>query len=448
MRISKFIPRSLYKRFLLIIILPILILQLVTIYVFYYVHLDVVKKHMVQTIIEEIDFIRDNAFRPEYNQFIHDLSNQISVSYYQKGEFIDDNRKKLSLDHNYDGFFGPLTDPLYQFKLQLSINQGSNPYKVYQLDDFLEIEMMSGSKTLVFIVPIKKVVAARSLIFIIWVVLISLITSLIAILFLRNQIRPISNLKEVAESFGRGQNDLKIQVGGSEEVRSLALSFIKMQERVARQISQRTDMLSAVSHDLRTPLTRAKLQLEMMEDSAEVRYLKSDIDDMGKLVDEYLDFASNNEKEGYKMIKVRKFLQDEIIGYYSKLTRKIKYDIDIDSSKQLLIRKLTFKRALTNLINNSLKYARNILFSAKLSNKNLIIMVEDDGPGIPTFKRKKVFNPFYRLDTSRNLDDESDKGSGLGLSIVLDSITSHGGRVKLGDSKKMGGLLVTIYIPL
>jgi two-component system osmolarity sensor histidine kinase EnvZ len=283
-------------------------------------------------------------------------------------------------------------------------------------------------------------------------ILTAFITSLISIIFLRNQIRSIRDLSEAAKKFGHGQDAPDIKPTGSKEIRSLALSFIKMKERVMRQITQRTDMLSAVSHDLRTPLTRMKLQLEMMKSSAENEDLKSDIADMERLVDEYLDFARFDNKEKTHLTKIKNFLQETIINYYAKMNKMINFTAELNDEFAIPIKKLSLKRALMNLIDNAFNYGEKVNLSATISDNNLMITIDDDGPGIPNSERSNVFKPFYRIDNSRNLDKKNggkipSGGSGLGLAITLDAITSHGGRIKLFESP-LGGLRVLIYIPI
>ena len=299
-----------------------------------------------------------------------------------------------------------------------------------------------------FDVPIKKITSSSAYVFTFWMISAALITSFISIIFLKNQIRSLRNLRDAAEKFGRGQDVPSLRPSGSEEIRSLGISFIKMKERVMRQITQRTDMLSAVSHDLRTPLTRMKLQLAMMSNSQEIDDLKQDISDMEKLVDEYLDFARGDDKEKITTIKIKKFLQEKIINYYAKMGRQINGHLDLTAELEISVKKLALKRALMNLINNAFNYGKNVNFAAALSSNNLMITIDDDGPGIPTSERSNVFKPFYRIDNSRNPDQKPvSGGSGLGLAIAMDAVTSHGGHIKLFDSP-LGGLRVIISIPV
>lgn len=451
MRLKRFIPRSLYGRFVLIIVAPILIIQLVSIYVFYYTHLDVISKHMARNIVEEIAFVSKSAHKPKYQSLINDFVSNVGIRFYfeksvklKKEKIADSSWHKSAISE----YISPLTDPYNRFKSELE-NHKLTPYQLFRSpdNDLIIIKIQAKNGLMSFEVPTKKIASSSAYVFTFWMILTALITAFISIIFLKNQIRSIRNLSEVAEKFGRGQMP-EIRPSGSREIRSLAIAFIKMKERVIRQISQRTDMLSAVSHDLRTPLTRMRLQLEMMPKSDEITDLKSDIADMEKLIDEYLNFARRDDKEKNNSVKIKNFLEKNIISYYKKMDRTIGNHIDINGNAKVSIKKLSLKRALMNLIDNAFNYGTQVDLLATLSHKNLIITINDNGPGIPQEERDNVFKPFYRIDNSRNLDKKSTSGgSGLGLAIAMDAVTSHGGRIKLADSP-LGGLRVIIFIPI
>jgi len=447
MKLKKFTPKSLYGRFLLIIVIPVLTVQLVSIYVFYYNHIDVISKYMARVTVEEISFIKKSINKPKYNQLLKDFSSNISL------EFSYDNNDESSesdiiiKNKNYT-YISPIIDPYYRLRLEL---EGHNlvPYEIYKTSDdkTIIIKIPHNKGTISFFIPKKRITSSSTYIFTFWMIMTALITSIISIIFLKNQVRSIKDLSKAAEKLGKGLDVAPIKPYGSKEIRSLGLSFIKMQERVIRQISQRTDMLSGVSHDLRTPLTRIKLQLEMMEQSPEINDLKSDISDMEKLVEEYLNFARNDDKEGLKTTLIKEFLEEKIINYYAKMSKKIDTEIHLDSNFKAPIKKLALKRALINLIDNAFNHASEVKLLSSTSNKNLIIIIDDNGPGIPEEETKNVLKPFYRIDNSRNLDKKSALGgSGLGLAIAADAITSHGGHIRLSKSP-LGGLRVTIFIP-
>lgn len=452
MVLKKFIPKSLYGRFLLIIVLSTLIVQLVSIYVFYYTHLDVISKHMARGVIEEMVFVQKSINKPGYQSLLKDLTENtgLEFSFEQKRRL---KRKKIADSawekNKFYKYINPLIDPYNRFKSELA-SHDLKPYEIFENhdDDFITVKVQTRQGLISFDVPVKRITSSSAYVFTFWMILSALITSFISIIFIRNQIRSLRELSVAAEKFGRGQDAPNLKPTGSDEIRSLTISFIKMKERVMRQISQRTDMLSGVSHDLRTPLTRMKLQLEMMQNSQEIDDLKSDISDMEKLVEEYLDFARVDEKERQTEVKIKKFLQENVINYYAKMNKVISNFIVLENNLEVHIKKLALKRALINLIDNAFNYGNQVSFGAKISDTNLLITIDDNGPGIPISERSNVFKPFYRIDNSRNLDKKTTStGSGLGLAIAMDAITSQGGRIKLSDSP-LGGLRVTIYIPI
>jgi len=341
--------------------------------------------------------------------------------------------------------FGLIFDPLNSFKFELKKN-GFTPFAIYkspQDEDLLVIKVELPEGILNFAVPKRRITNSSKTVFVLWMLLTAVLTSIISIIFLRNQVRSIKDLNLAADKFGRDQDVPDFKPSGAAEIRSVGISFIKMRERIARQVSQRTDMLSGVSHDLRTPLTRMKLQLEMMGDSVEIKELKEDISDMEKMINEYLEFARGGDKEKNKNTKIEDFLKKMII-YYKKSGKEILFDSNLKEDLQINIKRNTLKRAIRNLIDNALNYGTEVKVSAMNSDNNLKIIVDDNGPGVPEAERENIFKPFYRIDNSRNLDKT---GVGLGLSIVLDAVNSHGGRVKLSDSP-LGGLRVIIYLPI
>ncbi len=452
-KLKKFLPRSLYGRFLLIIIVSSLVVQIVSIYVFFYTHLDVISKHMARSVIEEMVFVKNSINKPGYQSLLNELSENTGL------QFSFENRRRLkkkkiadsdwSQSRIYD-YINPLIDPYNRFKSELD-SYDLKPYEIFESredDGIIIVKVQTAQGLLSFDVPVKRITSSSAYVFTFWMMLSAIVTSTIAIIFFRNQVRFVRELSDAAEKFGRGQDVPNIKPAGSEEIRSLTISFIKMKERVLRYINQRTDMLSGVSHDLRTPLTRMKLQLELMKHSEEVEDLKNDVSDMERLVDEYLDFARSEEKEGSVDVLIRKFIQEKIIKYYAKMQKRIEGSIDVPDNFEMSIKKLAFKRALMNLIDNAFNYGNVVNLSAHLSHDNLIVTIDDNGPGIPEAERAKVFRPFYRIDNSRNLDKKPlSGGSGLGLAIAMDAIASHGGRINLADSP-LGGLRVMIFIPL
>ena len=458
MKLKKLLPRSLFGRFLLIIAIPTLVVQVVTIYVFFYVYVDSISKHMARSVVSEMSFVKSSVGHSGRQALLHDFSENIELNFsfeehrkFKKKSKIADSDWKRSKIYQYVNLF-PLIDPLNRFKSELE-NRKLTPYEIFENpedDNFFIVKVQTNSGLLSFDVPVKRITSSSKYVFILWMLATAVITSFISIIFLKNQLRPISLLSKAAEKFGRGQDVPNFRPSGSREIRSVAISFIKMKERIVRQISQRTDMLSAVSHDLRTPLTRMKLQLEMTKNSAEdVAELQQDINDMEKLIGEYLDFARHEEREKARPVHLHEFLQEKIINYYVRMNKEIETRLNVPVDFEMPLKKLALKRALINLIDNAFNYGDKVMFSASLSQNNLMILIDDNGPGIPENERHNVFKPFYRIDNSRNLDksQKAGGGSGLGLAIAMDAVTSHGGRMRLGDSS-LGGLRVLIHIPI
>ena len=286
--------------------------------------------------------------------------------------------------------------------------------------------------------------ASNSHIFMIWMVTTSLILLTIAILFLRNQIRPILALAEAAECFGSGQpvpNDFRVR--GAREVRQAALAFMDMRDRIERQVEQRTTMLAGVSHDLRTVLTRFRLQLAMLGDKPEVAELANDVDEMQQMLEDYLAFSKGGTGEEAANADVFAMLKEIHTAFSSQPGRDVRLNAP-NHQFFVTIRRNAFKRAVMNLVSNAARFAKQISITAVTSRRNLVVTVEDDGPGIPAGLRETVFRPFYSLDDARN---QNVKSTGLGLAIARDIIRAHGGEIHLGESR-MGGLKATIRVPL
>ncbi|MFT6220273.1 MAG: two-component system osmolarity sensor histidine kinase EnvZ [Myxococcota bacterium] len=439
------------------IIVPTIIVQIVAIYVFFYTYVDNISKHMARGVIGEMAFIKNSIDIKGNKQLAVEFSENIGLEFYflpgkklnHKTVTITQKRENNKILDLFNPF--PIIDNLNRFKIELEA-QGFFPFYIskHPSDDSFFVLTTQLKKGLVkFYVPEKRVSNSAKYVFTMWLILTSILTSLISILFLKNQIRSIKGLSDAAEKFGRGGDDPDFKPSGAREIRSVGIAFIRMKERIMRQISGRTQMLSAVSHDLRTPLTRMKLQLEMMEDSEEVSELKSDIYDMEKMINEYLDFSKsvNSHREHNIETNIKGFLE-QIVVYYQKMNKDIVHNIDIADDFLIQLKRSSFKRAIRNLIDNSFHYGKKVEISAKIDHKTLKIVVDDDGCGVPEEQRKEMFKPFWRIDNSRNLDKtNAHAGAGLGLAIVMDVVRSHGGEIKASDSPK-NGLRMTILLPI
>jgi len=292
-----------------------------------------------------------------------------------------------------------------------------------------------------FITSSKNIFSTSIFGFVAWMVGTSALLFLVAVLFLRIQVRSIADLAKVAEDFGKGIDNKDFKPYGSSEVRAAAFAFIKMKERIQRQISERTQMLAGVSHDLRTPLTRMKLQATMLEGQDKEDMLQ-DIAEMEKMLEGYLSFVSGEGGEVSTFVDMNELILSVLNKYRTK-DAFIRYKTN-DQVSAIQGREQALKRAITNVVSNALKYGKTVAVALESNGRKLEITVDDDGPGIPEDKREEVFKAFYRLEESRNKDTG---GIGLGLAITKDVITSHGGKIELSDSP-LGGLRVLISIPL
>jgi two-component system osmolarity sensor histidine kinase EnvZ len=446
--LEKFIPKTLFSRFVLIIIIPTIIVQIIAVYVFYYTHIDRISKYMARSLLNEMHYVKQSIGNNENKELLNLFAKNVDISFkLNKKEKLTSIAKISNKNYTPPKIdILPIFDSLHQLKEELN-NHKMTPFSLRKDHKnkgriIVKIALQEGG-VLTFNIPKKRITSSSKTIFILWLLTASFLTTIIAIVFLKNQIKSIKGLSKAAEKFGRGQEVPNFRPNGAQEIRSAGISFIKMKERIARQISQRTDMLSGVSHDLRTPLTRMKLQLELIKEDESIKDLKSDIYDMEKMINEYLEFAKGSKKENSQEVHMSSFLSG-IIKYYLKLNKKVMDEIQIPKNATLNIRKNSLKRAIRNLIDNGFNYADKVVLTADLKPDSLLITVEDNGCGVPTQELKNIFKPFYRVDNSRNLDKI---GTGLGLSIVLDTISFHGGTIE-AEKSSMGGLRIIINLPI
>jgi two-component system osmolarity sensor histidine kinase EnvZ len=287
--------------------------------------------------------------------------------------------------------------------------------------------------------PESRVFSASTYAFMIWMTAASALLLGIALLFLRNQIKPIRRLAEAADAFGKGREIKDFRPSGANEVRAAARAFLAMRDRIRRHIRERTDMLAGVSHDLRTPLTRMKLQLSLMPPNAEIDELKHDVDEMDKMVSAYLAFARGQSEQPAEPTDLAD-LVNELADDVRRRGRELQ--IAMPEHLTLPLRRLSLKRALANLIENALRFGRTVRLSVMRLEKSVEICVDDDGPGLPEKERHRVFRPFYRLDQARH----GSGNVGLGLTIARDAVLAHGGEITL-DKSPLGGLRVRIRLP-
>jgi len=433
--LEKIFPRTLFVRSLIILIAPILLMQIVIGSVFFDSVWFKTHKALVRITAGEI-----NTFLVLYPEF--EKKNEVNKLIKTYGEkngiqisFKTEIKKLPSQDLTkwyslYDQiikeeFTKKLADPFW--------------HNVRFDSDYVQIFILNNNQIIEFLIPKSNIRSKSGRIFALWIIIPSLIFLLISLIFLRNQLKPIILLSRAAEKFGKGQYDSDFKVSGALEIRQASYEFERMKKRILKHISQRTAMLSGISHDLKTPLTRLKLQIELLNKNQKLNSLKEEITEMEKMINEYLDFASNQYSQPIENFNIIQLIQNLI-------DKSFKKNIRIKSPKNLVFsgRKNLIRRCIANLINNSQKYAENILITCKKIKTTIQINIDDDGPGIADEHKEKVFRPFYRVDKSRTLNESN---VGLGLSIVEDIVNSHGGTVKLLNNPKGKGLRVSLSFP-
>jgi len=418
--LRKIFPRTLLFRSLLIVIAPIILIQIVVGGVFFDSIWYKTNRGLVRSAANEINTFL--ALYPEFKQ--KNKSNELVNIYKDKsGIIISIKKETQQLPSTETVKWYSLYDKIVLEEFSEKIK---NPYwhNVRFNSSYVQVlVLLNKNEVIEFLVPKSKIRSTSGRIFALWITVPSLIFLFISIIFLRNQIRPIVLLSQAAERFGKGQFDSDFKVSGALEIRQASYEFERMKRRILKHISQRTAMLSGISHDLKTPLTRLKLQIELLNKNQKLNSLKEEITEMEKMINEYLDFASNQYSQPVEKFNIVQLIQNLI-------DKSFKKNIKIKSPKILIFsgRKNLIRRCIANIINNSQKYAENISITCKKIKKTILINIDDDGPGIADEHKEKVFRPFYRVDKSRSLKDSN---VGLGLSIVEDIVNSHGGTVNL-----------------
>ena len=435
--LSKFfkdiLPKRLFYRALLIVAVPVIVLQLVITFVFFDSLWIKTNKGMTKALVNEI-----NTFIEVYNDEIYkknEITNIFSVYQDLNIEFVDQNNFSYDFDERW---FSPIDRTL---RRELKSKFGSNNFwfDTTGYKELIDIRIKYKAGYFKFLVPKDRVTSSSARIFALWITVPALIMVFISMIFLKNQTRPISNLARVAEKFGKGEEIEEFKPSGAAEIRQAGYEFDKMRKRIVRHLTQRSEMLSGISHDLRTPLTRMKLQIAFIKDKDLANKLTEDINEMEKMLNEYLQFTSSSYLEKNEQFNLSE-LMNKIIEKYNNenISKKISERIYINGRKNLI------QRCINNLIDNAIKYGDKINVELSLNNKNLFIKIEDNGPGILEKEYDNVFKPFYKIDKGRA---DSKSSVGLGLSIASDIIRSHGGNIKL-EKSSMNGLGVKIFLPV
>jgi two-component system osmolarity sensor histidine kinase EnvZ len=429
-------PKGLYARALLIVILPVVLLQSAVAYVFMERHWEVVTYRLSAAVARQTAAIVD-VYRTFPDDAGHSQLRRIAA--------LDLNMELSILPKE------PLPAPVSKHSLFALLDKALNrelsrklmqPYWINTSlpGNLIEIRVALEDATLQILVTRTHAYASNSYIFFMWMAIASIIILAIATSFLRNQIKPILRLALAAEEFGKGR-DVQFSPRGAREVRQAGAAFLEMKRRVERAIEQRTTMLNGVSHDLRTIITRFKLSLALMSESNEAREMRKDVDEMERMVEAYLAFARGDGGEATAPTDMRAVLE-ELKADSER--RGIAVAMKVEGDPLLSARPAAIKRLLANLVGNAQRYGKKLEFSIINDGESMVVHIDDDGPGIPVERREDAFRPFYRLDESRNQDNGN---SGLGLAIARDIARSHGGDITL-DRSPLGGLRATVALPI
>jgi two-component system, OmpR family, osmolarity sensor histidine kinase EnvZ len=434
--LNSVMPKGLYARALLIIIAPMVILQSVIAFVFMERHWNLVTQRLSADVVHDIGALID-----------------ITKQYPQEAERaalrkVAQDRLGLVVDFMPVGDLPPpgpkpffsLLDQTLSEELRKQI---AKPFWIDTVgrSSLVEIRVQLDNTVMRVFAPRNAAYASNSGIFLLWMVGTSSVLLIVAIAFLRNQIRPILRLADAAESFGKGREVPNFRPRGAREVRRAAAAFIEMKTRIERSIEQRTAMLAGVSHDLRTVLTRFKLELALIPDSPELEGMKKDVDEMARMLEAYLAFARGDLGEAAESTDMAAFLEELRLDAERHGHRAT---VVFHGPSIVVVRPAAFKRCLANLVSNAARHADSVAITGHRDHRYLTVTVDDDGPGIPANMREEVFKPFLRLDDARNQDEG---GTGLGLAIARDIARSHGGDITLGDSP-LGGLRAAVRVPV
>ena len=431
--VKNLLPKRLFYRALLIVATPVILLQLVVTIVFFDSLWIKTNKGLTRALVSEIDtFIVAYENEDNDKEYLIDL---FSIYLDLNIKFIEDDEFDFKINERW---FSPLDRSLRR-ELKSSIGNQKFWFSTTDYLELINVRIKYKNGYFEFLFPKDRVSNSSARLFGLWITVPAIVLITIAMIFLKNQTRPITNLARAAEKFGRGEDVDEYRPSGSLEIRQAGYEFEKMRKRIQRHLNQRSEMLSGISHDLRTPLTRMKLQLAFIKDQEISSKLSEDINEMEKMLNEYLQFTSSNFSEKNEIFNIS-LLMDEIIHKYENknISKDIIGEIYINGRKNLL------RRCFNNIIDNAIKYGSKVDVSLSKKSKNLFIIIGDDGPGIPEAEYNNVFKPFYKIDKGRA---EAKSSVGLGLSIASDIIRSHGGYIRLNKSK-LNGLEVKIFLPV
>ena len=431
--IKNLLPKRLFYRALLIVAIPVIVIQLIITIVFFDSLWIKTNQGMTRALVNEI-----NTFIEVYNNENYDkkeITNLFSVYQDLNIEFIQDEK----FDYIYDErWFSPL-DRTLRRELKSRFANEQYWFNTTSYKELIDLRIKYQNGYFKFLISRDRLTSSSARIFGLWITVPALIMVIISLIFLKNQTRPITALAKAAERFGKGEEIEEFKPSGAAEIRQAGLEFDKMRKRIQRHLNQRSEMLSGISHDLRTPLTRMKLQTAFIKDKDIANKLTEDINEMEKMLNEYLQFTSSSYLEKDELFNLSELIEEIIEKYNNKNISKILLARVYFNGRKNLIR-----RCINNLVDNALKYGDKINIELSKKTTNIFITIEDNGPGIPENEYDNVFKPFYKIDKGRA---ESKSSVGLGLSIASDIIRSHGGNIKL-EKSNLNGLGIKIFFPV
>jgi two-component system osmolarity sensor histidine kinase EnvZ len=430
--LKKILPKKLFYRALLIVAVPVIVLQLIITIVFFDSLWIKTNKGMTRALVNEISTFVEVYDNEKIDR--NELKNLFSFFLDLNIEFINN---EFNSKYN-ERWFSPI-DRTLRRELKSKFNNGEYWFDTTGYKELIDLRIKYENGYFKFLVSKDRVTSSSARLFALWITVPAVIMVIISLIFLKNQTRPITNLARAAERFGKGEEIEEFKPSGALEIRQAGHEFDKMRKRILRHLNQRTEMLSGISHDLRTPLTRMKLQIAFIKDEDLAKKLTEDINEMEKMLNEYLQFTSSSYIEKDEVFNLSELMEEVIKKYDVKNIKK-----NLLSRVYVNGRKNLINRCLNNIIDNALKYGNKIEIKLNKKNTNLFITIDDDGPGISSKEYDNVFKPFYKIDKGRA---DSKSSVGLGLSIASDIIRSHGGNIGL-EKSKMGGLRVKIFLPV
>ena len=433
--LKKILPKRLFYRALIIVAAPVIILQITISVVFFDSIWIKANKGMTRSLVSEIETLFD-VYKSSDNK---NNIKQLTDLYKKNFDFVINIKSGEKLPKTkFDRRFSPMDRSL---RREMKHVFGSENYwfDTVTYIELVDLRIQTENEIIQIFFPKDKIAPSSVRVFVLWLTVPSLLLIFIALIFLKNQTRPLVKLSKAAERFGKGEIIDDLRPSGALEIRKATYEFDRMMKRINKHLAQRSEMLSGISHDLRTPLTRLKLQLAMMDKKDLAKKMTTDIDEMEKMLNDYLQYAKSQSEESSSKIDINLMVNEILRNFDNNKFELVTGQTIIIEGRRNLI-----KRCIQNIIDNGLSYGKKILIEIKKTVNGVVIIIEDNGPGIPKHEYLNVFKPFYRVDKSRGLNKA---GVGLGLSIAQDIVKSHGGNISLSESR-FKGLLVKISLPL